>query len=343
MWFGLRSLDDQTGLAGATLAHSLQLSGRNRLRKGRVLTPEDIAAIAEAGITEVTVAVTEAGDMMEDAAAAHIADVFGLEGFRREDVGTGRVNFHAFADGVLAVEPERIHALNRVDPAITLATLPNFSCVRAGQMIATVKIIPFAVAGALVEKAASEVQGSGTIRVHPFRDGLKVVMIQTRVPGTKASVLDKTRRVTEARLDELHAVLAGEARTQHRIGDVAEQIVQSLSGADMILIFGASAVTDSRDVIPQSVEKAGGRIIHVGMPVDPGNLLVLGEVNGKPVIGAPGCARSPKENGFDWVLQRLAAGIEVSSDDIVAMGVGGLLTEIPLRPHPRETSRKAGR
>ena len=96
-------------------------------------------------------------------------------------------------------------------------------------------------------------------------------------------------------------------------------------------------------LFPQAIEKAGGRIIHVGMPVDPGNLLVLGEVNGKPVIGAPGCARSPKENGFDWILQRLAAGMEVSSDDIVAMGVGGLLTEIPLRPHPRETSRKADR
>ena len=179
MWFGLRSLDDDTGLAGATLAHSLRLQGGKRLRKGHVLTPEDVAAIAGAGITEVTIAVTEAGDMMEDAAAAHIADVFGLEGFRREDVGTGRVNFHAFADGVLAVEPERIDALNGVDPAITLATLPNYSFVRAGQMIATVKIIPFAVAGALVEKAAFEVQGSGTIRVHPFRHRLKVAIIQT--------------------------------------------------------------------------------------------------------------------------------------------------------------------
>jgi molybdenum cofactor cytidylyltransferase len=71
------------------------------------------------------------------------------------------------------------------------------------------------------------------------------------------------------------------------------------------------------------------------MPVDPGNLLLLGSLAGRPVLGLPGCARSPKLNGFDWVLQRLAAGLEVTRADIMRLGVGGLLTEIPSRPLPR--------
>jgi len=338
MWFGTRPLGDGDEVAGATLAHSVQLAQRRRLRKGHVLTSDDLDAIREAGIAEVTVAIPEPGDMMEDAAAAHIADVFALEGFRREDVGTGRVNFHAIADGVLMLAADRVDALNRIDPAITLATLPNFSHVRAGQMIATVKIIPFAVAGTLVEKAAAEVGRPDTIRVHAFRDGLKVAIIQTRVKGTKSSVLDKTLRVTEARLQQAHAELVGETRTAHDAAELSAEIEAWLSGADMVLVFGASAVTDRRDVIPQAIIQAGGTIRHVGMPVDPGNLLVLGEVGGKPVIGAPGCARSPKENGFDWVLWRLCAGLDVTGEDIVSMGVGGLLTEIPLRPHPRETA-----
>ncbi|GAB4349203.1 MAG: hypothetical protein Kow0026_04400 [Oricola sp.] len=338
MRFGTFTLDDVTDLAGATLAHSLQLAARRKLRKGHVLGAGDLAAIREAGIAEITVAIPEPGDISEDAAAAHIADVFPLDGFRREDVGTGRVNFHAVADGILTVEAARIDALNRVDPAITLATLPNHSLVREGQMIATVKIIPFAVGRALVERAAGEVRMPGTIRVHAFRDGLKVAMIQTRVRGTKSSVLDKTWRVTAARLDELHAVMTDESRTDHAVGALAEEIAAQVAGNDIVLVFGASAVTDRRDVVPQAIERAGGTILHVGMPVDPGNLLVLGEIAGKPVIGAPGCARSPKENGFDWVLRRLCAGIPVTGDDIVAMGVGGLLTEIPVRPHPRETA-----
>jgi len=63
---------------------------------------------------------------------------------------------------------------------------------------------------------------------------------------------------------------------------------------------------------------------------------VLGTLAGKRVIGAPGCARSPKENGFDWVLDRLIAGLDVTASDIAGMGVGGLLMEIPTRPQPRE-------
>ncbi|WP_425418562.1 molybdopterin-binding protein [Oricola indica] len=341
MWFGTRPLDDADDLVGATLAHSIQIAPRRKLRKGHVLTPESLVAIGEAGIAEITVAIPEAGDMTEDAAAGHIADVFALEGFRREDVGTGRVNFHAAADGVLVVAPGRIDALNAIDPAITLATLPNHSPVSEGQMIATVKIIPFAVDGALVEKAAAEVTAPDTIRVHPFRRGLKVAMIQTRVKGTKSSMLDKTWRITNARLESMHAVMTDESRTDHAVGPLAEEIAAQIAGNDIVLVFGASAVTDPRDVVPKAIEQAGGTILHVGMPVDPGNLLVLGEIGGKPVIGAPGCARSPKENGFDWVMRRLCAGIAVKGDDIVAMGVGGLLTEIPIRPHPRERQAPA--
>jgi molybdenum cofactor cytidylyltransferase len=72
------------------------------------------------------------------------------------------------------------------------------------------------------------------------------------------------------------------------------------------------------------------------MPVDPGNLLFLGDINGRPVIGLPGCARSPALNGADWVLARVVCGIPVRSADIAAMGVGGLLKEIPTRPQPRQ-------
>ena len=78
------------------------------------------------------------------------------------------------------------------------------------------------------------------------------------------------------------------------------------------------------------------------MPVDPGNLLLIGELDGRPVLGAPGCARSPVENGFDWVLQRLLAGLEVGEADITGMGVGGLLMEIVSRPQPREPAAERG-
>jgi molybdenum cofactor cytidylyltransferase len=107
------------------------------------------------------------------------------------------------------------------------------------------------------------------------------------------------------------------------------------AGAGLLIAFGASAVVDGDDVIPAAIRLAGGEVTRLGMPVDPGNLIVLGRIGAIPVIGAPGCARSPKENGFDWVLNRMLAGLDVSSDDVAALGVGGLLTEIVSRPQPR--------
>jgi molybdenum cofactor cytidylyltransferase len=96
-------------------------------------------------------------------------------------------------------------------------------------------------------------------------------------------------------------------------------------------------------VIPAAVEAVGGTIEHFGMPVDPGNLMLVSAVRGRPVLGAPGCARSPKENGFDWVLVRLLCGLPVRRSDLTGMGVGGLLMEIVTRPQPRAVAEKPGK
>ena len=91
---------------------------------------------------------------------------------------------------------------------------------------------------------------------------------------------------------------------------------------------------------PEAVRAAGGKIRRFGMPVDPGNLLFVGRLKKRPVIGLPGCARSPALNGADWVLSRVVCGIDVGNKDIAGMGVGGLLKEIPTRPMPRRGKRK---
>ena len=118
------------------------------------------------------------------------------------------------------------------------------------------------------------------------------------------------------------------------MNQLAEAVTQA--EGDLVLILTASATSDPHDVAPEAVRAAGGEVTRFGMPVDPGNLLFLGAQGGRPVIGLPGCARSPALNGADWVLERVACGLDVSDTDIAAMGVGGLLKESPARPHPRE-------
>jgi molybdenum cofactor cytidylyltransferase len=104
----------------------------------------------------------------------------------------------------------------------------------------------------------------------------------------------------------------------------------------LIILAGETAIMDRYDIAPRAVERAGGKIETVGAPVDPGNLLMLAYLDGVPVLGAPGCVRSPKTNVVDWVLPRLLAGDRLSHIDIVALGHGGLLDDIPERPVPRK-------
>jgi molybdenum cofactor cytidylyltransferase len=312
---------------GGIVAHAL----RERdivLKKGVTVTAAHVTALLAAGVAEVTVARLELGDLPEDVAAERLADAV-------VDVEVVTVNPFAASAGILLVDTARIDAANAIDEAITIATLPHFRRVTAGEMVATVKIIPFAVSGELLEKAVEV--GAASVRIAPFAPR-KVAVFSTLLPGLKSSVVDKTLRVLDERLSGLEgSERLCDIRVHHTVEDLAEALPRAAAlGADVTIIFGASAITDRRDVIPAALEMAGGTVTHLGMPVDPGNLLMLGSLNGRPVIGAPGCARSPKENGFDWVLERLAADIRVTPSDIRRMGVGGLLMEIVSRPQPRD-------
>ena len=321
---------------GATAVHSIR-QGDFVLKKGTRIGPGEIAALKAVGIKEITVARLDAGDVSEDQAAADIAKAIMGEGLRVDQAFTGRCNLFAERAGVLVVDRDTIDALNRIDEAITVATLPAYKPVVEGEMIATVKIIPFAVAGAARDRAvAAADRAKPVIRVAPYKLQ-KIGVISTLLPGLSPKVIEKTLKITAARIAPAGARIIAERRVVHEQAPLAKAINELLKeGAELVIVFGASAIADRRDVIPAAVEAVGGQIEHFGMPVDPGNLMLIGNARGRPVLGAPGCARSPKENGFDWVLMRLLAGLPVTRADITGMGVGGLLMEIVTRPQPRE-------
>jgi len=326
---------------GAILAHSLKL-GASALKKGRVLSRADLEAIAGAGLATITVARLEPGDVGEDEAASRIAAAAVGPRVSAALAFTGRVNVHAEARGVFVADRERLDRLNLVHEAITLGTLPPFTAVEPRQMVATIKIIPFAAPEAAIRDCArAAITGGPLLRVAAFQ-ARTAGLIQTRLPGLKESILDKTREVTLGRLTALGCPLVLEERCAHTTAELASRIRDAIGRRiDLLLIHGASAILDRRDVIPAALIAAEGEVDHFGMPVDPGNLLLLGHVGSSVVLGLPGCARSPKVNGFDWVLERLVAGLPVGPAEIMRMGAGGLLAEIPSRPLPRAEARPA--
>ncbi|SMH31591.1 molybdopterin-binding protein [Maritimibacter sp. HL-12] len=320
---------------GAVLAHSVALPGGS-FRKGRVLTRDDVAALAAGGIAVVTVARSGPDDIGEDEAAAALARALvpdpGAAGLRLATPHTGRVNIHAESFGLARLDVSRLHAVNAVSELISLATVAPWTSMGPGGLVATVKIIPYAIDAGLV--VAAEAAGRGALTLAPITVTDADLIVTTHAAGS-AEDTGKGPAAIEARLSGLGMRLARVVEVPHEIGPLAAAIAEARAG--MVLVLTASATSDPRDTGPEALRRAGGRVVRVGMPVDPGNLLFYGSLaDGRPAIGLPGCARSPARNGADHVLERLAAGLDLAPQEVAAMGVGGLLKESPGRRQPRE-------
>jgi len=320
---------------GTVLAHSIKLE-QGSIKKGHLITAADIEVLKAADLSSIVVACLDKDDVDENLAASLLAEVLSGDHLLLDKPFTGRCNLKAARHGLIEINSDSIIQVNLVNEAITVATLLPYSVVQPGQLVATVKIIPFAVRKSDLDICINAAREHLPIlRLHPFQ-ARTVGFVQTRLRGTKESVLDKTRQVLFDRLNTLDCKMVEEIRCNHDEAEVAAAIQTHLGNSvDLVIVAGASATVDRKDIIPAAILQTGGEIIHYGMPVDPGNLLLLARHGQRTVLGMPGCARSPKLNGFDWILERLVADIPVTARDIMAMGPGGLLKEIETRPQLR--------
>ena len=322
---------------GAILAHAVRTAA-GRLAKGRRLTKDDLTAIAGAGFDRIAVARLGPDDLGENIAAARIAAALVSDSLRAGPAANGRCNLYTRHAGLALVDAAGVSAANRIAEALTLATLPALSPVVRDQLVATVKIITFGASAASVEQVARA--AAGTVSVAAYRPQT-AALIQTRLPHTTTGLLTKTERSTRERLARIGAAVTHVRTTEHRESALADALAQVAEAADLIAVIGASAIADRRDVVPAAIVAAGGTVEHFGLPVDPGNLTLLARIGKAAVVAMPGSARSPREQGSDWLLERIAAGLHVDAETIAGFGVGGLLKEIRSRPMLRDRELRA--
>jgi len=308
---------------GLLLAHSLRLPDRI-MKKGHRLTSADFQALDAAGIRRVTGARLDEGDLDENAAAGAVAAALVGSGIAARAPHAGRCNLYAAERGLVTVDADIINRINRLDESITVATLPPLSAVRGGAVVATVKIIPLAVSRSLVAACVAEA-GQGALGLLPFlpqRAALIVTEQPNDPPRNYIAAVNSSRR----RLEDLGSHLGLVQRCAHRTDAVAAAVREALAaGCSLILIAGATVPKDRTDTVPAGIVAAGGEITHFGMPVEPGNMLLLARIGAVPVVILPGCARSRRMNGLDWMLQRMLAGLPMAAEQIMSMGVGGLI------------------
>lgn len=326
-----------TQATGLILGHNISgEEGRRRLRKGKQLTGRDVRVLASLGRRSVHVARLEPGDIEENIAADRVARASAGSGLRLSQASTGRVNIYSTQLGLLRVDLDRLAGLNTCQ-GVTLATLPAHTAVRQGKMVATLKIIPYALDAKVVERA--EEAAAGLLSLTPL-DEQRVGLILSGAPASRDRIVHGFRDSLGPRLDALGATL-GDIDFVPLVDETAEDDLaaaiesQLASRASLLILAGETAIMDARDIAPRAIELAGGKVECYGAPVDPGNLLLLAYHGDRPILGAPGCARSPKKNIVDLILPRLLAGDHLTDADIAAFGHGGLLEDVPERPLPR--------
>lgn len=329
---------------GKILGHNIAgLDGRRLLTKGKSLTLEDVQRLHQLGRKKVYVAELEPGDVDENQAALTIAESVRGANIVLSRPSAGRVNLIASVRGVLRVDAVQVYELNRFD-GITLATLPADRFVRQKQMVATVKIIPYAVPGVQLRQAAGMLASDNRVlKVDPLAPK-KTGLILTGSVSMHERIHTLYESPLQARVNEFgsdlelidHIPLEDEDDEIALAGLLSRAIAD---GYELLILAGETAIMDQGDIVPRAIKRAGGRLVCVGLPVDPGNMLMLAYLGSVPILGAPGCARSLKTNAIDWVLPRLLVGEVFTREGLISMGYGGLLEDTSKRPMPRSRQR----
>lgn len=329
---------------GKILGHNVAgPDGRRALRKGRQLTTEDISKLVGLGRKAVYVAEIEPSDVDENTAAHKIAMAASGPNLRLSGPATGRVNLFAQTLGVLRVDESRLTGLNGC-PGVTLATLRSHSAVQKGKMVGTVKILPYAVPADVLAAALNLINADGPLIDLTKLELRRVGLILSGSRSAGEGIVRGFEKALRLRLEALGSTISRvdfvPLEDVSGEDDLASAIRRQIdSGLDMLILAGETAIMDRHDIAPRAVENAGGEVTCYGAPVDPGNLLMLAYHGRVPIMGAPGCARSPKQNIVDLLLPRLLAGDQLSRTHIVELGHGGLMEDVPERPSPRSNLR----
>jgi molybdenum cofactor cytidylyltransferase len=323
---------------GHVLGHNIaDQNGRRALRKGKRITSKQVSLLRSLGHETVYVARIEDSDVGEDIAADRISRSIAGLGIRLSQARTGRVNLFAQLLGVVDVDTGRLLRLNQL-PGVTLATLPQHAVVARDRIMATLKVIPYALAEETVLEAETLAEAP-LVCLKPLLPK-RVGLILSGGPAVEARVTSSFESALAARVEQLNAkielseyVPLENQADEIRLAAIIEKMVET--GIDLLILAGETAIMDRYDISPRAVERAGGEIACFGAPVDPGNLLMLAYSGAVPILGAPGCSRSPKTNIIDVVLPRLLVGERLNQKDIAWLAVGGLLEDVPERTLPR--------
>ena len=294
-----------------------------RFRKGHIVTAEDIPVLLSMGKENLYVWEMREGILHENDAAERMCALCLNDGMERSEVKEGKIELRAGRAGLFRVDREKLNAVNAIDE-LMIATRHGDTPVQPGDKLCGTRVIP------LVIEESKLLEAERIVGDQPILELLPYKLRRAAVITTGSEVFHG--RIEDAFTPVLVNKLAfyGIEMTEHvTVDDALEHILSAIrkmrqKNVDLILCTGGMSV-DPDDNTPGAIKASGARIVTYGAPVLPGAMFLLGYFeDSMPILGLPGCVMYAAATIFDLAMPRIAAGVEMSKNDFVQMGEGGL-------------------
>lgn len=311
---------------GMTLCHDItaMVDGFKgaAFKRGHVITQEDIPKLLDIGKQHVFIWEENAGEIHEEDAARRLSQMTTVNGAHYGSISEGKIQLFADQDGMFRVDKALLAAVNRIGD-ITITTLPDHYPVKAGDRLASMRIVPLVTEERQIAEAEALCADKQLYDLRPFKP-LKVGIIITGSEIYHGRIKDKFERVARAKLAHYPAEILG----VHVCDDELDMIVGAgralLAEGTELLIFSGGMSVDPDDLTPSAIREMGAEIISYGVPSQPGNMTLVAYLDQAALLGVPGAAISRPTTMFDVLLPQIFCGDPLTKDDLIRLGEGGL-------------------
>jgi molybdenum cofactor cytidylyltransferase len=291
--------------------------------KGSELTAAEALTLLRRARTDLHLAVPDAGDLGEDAAAERLAAAVAGSGVRFGRARFGQVTLTSDGRGFFHVDAAGLQRVNDQDGVLVM-TAETDRPVDVGASLAVVKCAPlFLSGGALDAVDAHRASAGAVLSVEPFQ--VQRVAFVAPTERLRGRAFDQATTSLSAALDWYGSSLAPIVAVEATVQGVADGYRRAVAeGADLILAAGAAA-TDPADIVFEGLRAAGGGVSQIGIPAEPGTACWIGELDGQPVLGLASCELFGRPGALDLLLPRLLVGERLDRQLLRRIAGGGLL------------------
>ena len=292
-------------------------------KRGHVVEESDIEALKNIGKDHIYVGELEADQVHEEDAIAEISDALFGANIEASDVSEGKINLTSKVKGIFIIDRALLRKINEIGD-YTITSKKSYSKVEEGDKLVGARIVPLWTERRQVEKAKEILKAGPIFEVKEFKK-LKVGCIITGDEVYYGRIKDAFRPVLMEKLAEFDAEVLG----YEFLPDDEDKVVEAYEkfkekGADLVIFTGGMSV-DPDDITPRAIRKTGAEVIVQGIPMQPGNMLMVARDGGVYLMGVPGASIHSKITSFDFFLPRVFAGIDLKREDFLEMAEGGLL------------------